>query len=75
MIKSIVAVGLIALGAAVTGAGIAAAEEVQVEGNYATLAACQADGPSVQVDKDNSKWTAYDCRQGGDGLYYLYLSN
>ncbi|KZM75959.1 hypothetical protein IU500_20090 [Nocardia terpenica] len=75
MIKTVFAAGAIALGVLTVGTGLAAADEIQVEGNYATLAACQADGPEVQVDRDNDKWTHWDCRQGGDGLFYLYLSN
>ncbi|CAM4121465.1 hypothetical protein NONI108955_10180 [Nocardia ninae] len=75
MIKTTFAVTTIALGLVAAGSGLAAAEEVQVEGNYATATACQADGPNVEVERDNAKWTKWECRQGNDGLWYLYLSN
>ncbi len=75
MIRKVVLAGAVALGMSTAFAGVASAEEVQVEGNYATAAACNADGPHVQVDRDNNKWTHFDCRQGNDGLWYLYLSN
>jgi hypothetical protein len=75
MMKNILVTGALALGIAAAGAGIASADEVQVEGNYSTMAACQADGPNVEVKRDNDKWTHWDCRQGNDGLFYLYLSN
>ncbi|MFM8600418.1 MAG: hypothetical protein ACKOB8_15655 [Mycobacterium sp.] len=57
------------------GIGIAAADSVQVDGNYATLAACQADGPEVQIAQNNDAYSAWQCTQGDDGLYYLYLTN
>ncbi|MGF6882784.1 hypothetical protein ABIA39_001726 [Nocardia sp. GAS34] len=75
MMKNILVTGAIAIGLAAAGTGIASADEVQVEGNYSTLAACQADGPHVEVTRNNDKWTKWDCRQGDDGLFYLYLSN
>ncbi|RDI69086.1 hypothetical protein [Nocardia pseudobrasiliensis] len=57
------------------GAGFAYADEVEVEGSYSTQAACQTDGPHVQVNRDNDTWTHYDCRNDkGDGLWHLYLS-
>lgn len=74
MIKSIIVAGAIAAGVVAAGAGSAYAEEVEVEGSYGTMAACQADGPSVEVQGDSASWTGYDCRQGGDGLYHLFLS-
>ncbi|MCB0932048.1 MAG: hypothetical protein KDB71_09150 [Mycobacterium sp.] len=56
------------------GTGTASADVTQVEGNYATLAACQADGPHVQITEDNGAYSHWSCEQGEDGLYYLYLS-
>lgn len=56
------------------GLGIASADTIQVEGNYATLAACQADGPHVQIAENNGAYSHWSCDQGEDGLYYLYLS-
>lgn len=57
------------------GAGIAGADPVQVEGNYSTLAACQADGPHVQITQDNDAYSHWNCQQGDDGLYYLFLAD
>ncbi|MEV6771489.1 hypothetical protein AB0N05_22980 [Nocardia sp. NPDC051030] len=74
MIKTVLAAGTLALAVVAGGTAIASAEEAQVEGNYSTLAACQADGPNVQVNRDNNSWTTWDCRQGNDGLFYLFLS-
>ena len=70
----------LALGGLMTlamGLGIApaSADQVQVDGNYSTLAACQADGPEVQIAQNNDAYTTWQCAQGDDGLYYLYLSN
>ncbi|WP_067571417.1 hypothetical protein [Nocardia acidivorans] len=75
MLKNTLAVGALALGLVAGGSALASAETVQVEGNYSTLAACQADGPNVQVTRDNDKWTNWACQQGDDGLWYLFLSN
>jgi hypothetical protein len=74
-VKKIVAAGLLAFGGLMTTAVCNAnADEIQVEGNYATLAACQADGPHVEVNVPGN-WTHYSCVQHSDGLWYLYLSN
>jgi len=55
--------------------GVANADEIQVNGSYPTLSACQADGPYVELAHNDQLWTHWDCRQRGDGLYYLYLTN
>ena len=74
--KRATAAGALAIGGLMTlGVGAAHAGEVQVEGNYATLTGCQADGPEVEITQDDGKYTHWDCRQGGDGLWYLWLSN
>lgn len=71
-----IAAGMLATGALLTlGLGVAHADEVQVEGNYATIEACQADGPQVEIARNDADYTNWDCRQGDDGLFYLYLSN
>ena len=57
------------------GVGVAAADTIQVEGNYATIEACQADGPHVQITENDGAYSQWSCQQGEDGLYYLYLSN
>ncbi|BAX90681.1 hypothetical protein [Mycobacterium shigaense] len=70
------AAGSLALGMLLaTPATVAEADEIQVNGGYATLSACQTDGPYVEVAHNNNLWTHWDCRQGRDGLYYLYLTN
>jgi len=58
-----------------TAVGVAQADETQVEGAYSTLAACQADGPHVEITHNDALYTHWDCRQGGDGLWHLYLTN
>ncbi|HQE14912.1 MAG TPA: hypothetical protein PLD01_07535 [Mycobacterium sp.] len=65
-----VVAGLLALGT-----GVASADVIQVEGSYSTLAACQADGPHVQIAENDGAYTQWACEQGDDGLYYLFLSN
>jgi hypothetical protein len=58
------------------GAGVATAgDEVLVDGSYSTVAACQTDGPEVQIAQDNDRYSNWECREGDDGLYYLYLTN
>uniref|UniRef100_UPI0021F36F46 hypothetical protein n=2 Tax=Mycolicibacter minnesotensis TaxID=1118379 RepID=UPI0021F36F46 len=57
------------------GLGVANADEVQVEGSYSTLEACQVDGPQVEIAQGNDNYTHWDCRQGDDGLWYVWLSN
>lgn len=75
MVRSTVGAAL-AVGALVvgTGAGIATADAIQVEGNYATLADCQADGPTMRVTQSGGPYAHWSCHKGEDGLYYLYLS-
>ena len=75
--KTMFAAGILAAGAALfsTAVAVANADEVQVEGSYATLAACQADGPHVEITHNDGAYTHWDCRQGDDGLWYLHLSN
>jgi hypothetical protein len=75
MKKTIVAAGLLALGGLMTtGVSVASADQVLVEGNYATSQACDADGPHVEVNHPGH-FTHYQCVQHDDGLWYLYLSN
>lgn len=62
--------GLMALGT-----GVASADVIQVEGNYSTMAACEADGPHVQIAENDGAYSQWSCQQGDDGLYYLFLSN
>ncbi len=74
--RTLITASVMAFGALMAlGTGVAAADEVQVDGNYATMAACQADGPAVQIEQDNDVYTSWQCREGDDGLYYLFLTN
>lgn len=75
MNTKIAAAALILGGLLSVGAGVAAADTIQVEGNYATIEACQADGPNVQIAENNGAYSTWNCQQGDDGLYYLFLSN
>jgi hypothetical protein len=58
-----------------TALGVAHADTVQVEGGYATLAACQADGPNVEIAHHDQLYSQWDCRLDDDGLWYVWLSN
>lgn len=72
----VVVAGLLALGGLATASpAVAHADEIQVNPGYPTLSACQVDGPYVEVSRNNQLWTHWDCRQGGDGLFHLYLTN
>ena len=75
MMKTLIAAAVAAAGLMTAGQGVAVADAIQVEGNYATLAACQADGPNVQITENNGAYSHWSCSQGEDGMYYLYLSN
>jgi hypothetical protein len=54
---------------------VANADDVQVEGSYATLAACEADGSEGDSSALGADGANYYCNQGDDGLYYLFLSD
>jgi hypothetical protein len=74
-LRKFLAAGLIALGWLLTvGVGSASADQIQVDGSYDSQAACQADGPEVQV-VNGANWTHFECAQHSDGSWYLYLSN
>ena len=73
--KAVMAAGALALGGLMSlGVGVANADEVEVEGSYATLAACQADGPHVEIARNDGAYSQWDCREGADGLFHLFLS-
>jgi hypothetical protein len=72
MKKIVFAAGVLAAAGLMTSVGVANADSILVEGNYATLAACQADGPHVEVNVPGN-WTHYSCDQHADGLWYLSL--
>jgi len=42
---------------------------------YSTEAACEVDGPHVEIVYDNGKYTHWVFREGADGLWYLFLNN
>jgi hypothetical protein len=74
--RLVFAAGLLALGALMTtGVAVASADEVQVEGSYATEAACLIDGPHVEITHNDAAYSHFACRQGADGLWYLFLNN
>lgn len=74
--KRMIAAGTLALGGLLAlGVGVAHADEVQVEGGYSTLDACQVDGPNVEIAQGDANYGHWDCRQGGDGLWYVWLSS
>lgn len=73
--RKIIAAGVLAFaGLMTTGVGVSNADEILVEGNYSTQAACLVDGPHTEVNHPGV-WTHFSCVQHPDGLWYLYLSN
>ncbi len=75
MRKGVAATALVLTGWMTTAIGVAHADEVEVDGSYSTLAACQTDGPHVEIERNDAAYTHWDCREGNDGLYHLWLSN
>jgi hypothetical protein len=74
-VRKFVAAGALAMGLLLTiGVGHANADHIQVDGSYDSQAACQADGPEVEV-VNGANWTHFACVQHSDGVWYLYLSN
>lgn len=66
--------GLIALAGLMTaGVAVASADEVEVEGNYSSLAGCQADAPNVEITHNDHLYNHWDCRMGGDGFWHVWL--
>ena len=64
-------IAALAMGAfTVLAPAVANADDFEIDGNYATMAACQADGA---VGAGNAGYSTYTCTQGADGLYYLAL--
>lgn len=47
----------------------------QVEGSYATLEACEADGAGGQFTGPGAGGSSFYCNQGDDGLFYLFLTD
>jgi hypothetical protein len=74
-VRKLVAAVALALGGLLTiGVGVGNADQIQVDGSYDSQAACQGDGPEVEV-VNGANWTHFECVQHSDGLWYLYLSN
>lgn len=74
--KTIVA-GVIAVGGLLSfGAGLASADTIKVRGQLLrTLAACRASGLHVQITENDYAYAHWNCQQGDDGLYYLFLAS
>ncbi|MTE12739.1 hypothetical protein [Nocardia aurantiaca] len=76
--RKIFAVTAMALGVAGLGAATAHAETLTVDGNYASVEACAADGNNGQFQaggvqlrgEDGWQWR---CDQGNDGLWYMTI--
>ncbi|MGV0991193.1 MAG: hypothetical protein ACOYB7_02975 [Mycobacterium sp.] len=65
---------VLAIGGIMTiGMGTAAADVIQVEGSYSTPEACRADGPYVQITENDGAYSQWQCHEGDDGLWYLFL--
>ncbi len=74
--KTLMTAAALAAGALMSaGLGVASADVIQVEGSYSTPEACRADGPHVQITENNGAYSTWDCEQGDDGLWYLFLGD
>ena len=73
--KTLVIAALAVGGAVFASPALANAEPSQVEGNYATLEACEADGAGGQFTGPGADGTSFYCNQGDDGLYYLFITD
>lgn len=74
--KTFVIAAVLATGALMTaGLGTGGADIIQVEGSYSTPQACRADGPHVQITENDGAYSKWQCNQGDDGLWYLFLGN
>lgn len=73
MVAGVMATATIALSD--LGIAPAHADAMEVDGNYATLADCQADGPQTRATQNGGSYAHWSCHKGEDGLYYMYLSN
>lgn len=71
----VTAAALAAAGLMSVGFGVANADVIQVEGSYSTPEACRADGPHVQITQNDGAYSTWECEQGDDGLWYLFLGS
>lgn len=46
-----------------------------VDGAYSVLDACLVDGPDVEIERNDAAYTHWDCHEGGDGLWHLWLTS
>jgi hypothetical protein len=74
MKKIIAAVALAFVGVFTTANAVAHADAVEVEGSYATVEACRADGPHVHLAVDDAKYPYWSCQQGDDGYWHVWNS-
>ena len=72
--KSLAIAAIAASGFIIGGPAVANAYS-QVEGSYATLAGCEADGAGGQFTGPGADGTSFYCEQGDDGLYYLFITD
>lgn len=68
-------IAALAVGGAVLASSPVAGADSQVEGSYATLAACEADGSGGEFTGPGADGTSFYCNQGDDGLYYLFITD
>jgi hypothetical protein len=68
-------IAALAVGGAVLASSPIASADSQVEGSYATLEACEADGSGGQFTGPGADGTSFYCNQGDDGLYYLFITD
>lgn len=75
--RTVYEVAILAAGGALltTAVALATSNDAQVAGSYATLAACQADGPHMESTHNDGTHTRWDCRQDPGGVWYLHLTN
>jgi len=67
-------IAALAVGGFLAGSSAVANADAQVEGSYATVAGCEADGAGGQFTGGGA-YANYYCQQGDDGLFYLFLTN
>jgi hypothetical protein len=70
-------IAALAVGGFLMASSAVANADVQAEGSYATLAACQADGAEgdFTMPAGTEAYGSFYCQQGDNGLYYLWFSN
>ncbi len=82
MMKKLLIAGAFVLGS-IAGTGVANAEEVRVVDaagtpvTFMTQEACMADGPQIALanPEEDAKYPYFLCREGDDGLWYLFNSD